>query len=219
MAEPESITEELRTDILEGRFEPGERLVELRLTEQYNCGRFAVRSALLELSTEGLIDREANRGARVRDVSITEAIQIAQARAALETLIAGEAARNADEAQCDALISIGEEMSVAVAASDWPMYSVLNGTLHRYLREISGHDVASHLVLHLRNRGAQHRFQLASKPGRARESIKQHRAIIDAVVAGDAPAATDAMAAHLASVVEVLQNWQEPEEPSSVSGA
>lgn len=207
MAQTESITDELRIDILEGRFEPGERLVELRLTGQYNCGRLAVRSALLELSAEGLVDREANRGARVRDVSIAEAVQITQARAALETLIAGEAARNADATQRDALAAIGQEMADAVAADDREAYSVLNGALHRFLREISGHAVASLLVVHLRNRGAQHRFRLASLPGRATESLVQHQAIIDAVVEGDSERASLAMADHLASVVGVLNNW------------
>lgn len=207
MPQPESITRELRTDILEGRFEPGERLVELRLTDQYKCGRLAVRSALLELSAEGLVDREANRGARVRDVSIAEAVQITQARAALETLIAGEAARNADEVQRVALAGIGKEMADAVAADDRAAYSVLNGALHRFLREISGHRVAAQLVVHLRNRGAQHRYRLATLPGRAEESLAQHQAIIDAVVAGDSAAASEAMAAHLASVVDVLGNW------------
>lgn len=207
MAHVESITDELRTDILEGRFEPGERLVELRLTDQYKCGRLAVRSALLELSAEALVDREANRGARVRDVSIAEAIQITQARAALETLIAAEAARNADDAQRAELQAIGQAMADAVAADDRDNYSSLNGTLHRFLREVSGHTVASALVVQLRNRGAQHRFRLASLAGRAEESLVQHQTIIDAVVAGDSTAAAQAMTTHLASVAEVLRNW------------
>ena len=207
MAPTTPITEKMRIDILEGRFEPGERLVELRLTQKYDCGRLAVRSALQELAAEGLVDREANRGARVRDVSIAEAVQITEARAALETLIASKAARNATDVQRDALRDIGTEMAEAVAAGDQEAYSVLNGALHRFLREISGHRVAAGLVVHLRNRGAQHQYRLASRPGRAKESLVQHQAIINAVVVGDSAAAARAMTDHLASVAEVLDNW------------
>lgn len=207
MPRTDPTTAKMRTDILEGRFEPGERLVELRLTQQYDCGRMAIRNALQDLAAEGLVDHEANRGARVRDVSIAEAIQITQARAALETLIASEAARNADDVQRDALRGIGADMAAAVAADDRASYSVLNGALHRFLREISGHHVAAGLVVHLRNRGAQHRFRLASLEGRAEQSLGQHQAIIDAVVAGDSAAAAQAMSDHLASVADVLGNW------------
>lgn len=162
---------------------------------------------MLELSAEGLVDRQANRGALVRDVTIAEAVQITQARASLERLIAGEAARNADAGQRQQLTTIGEKMAKAVESDDRDGYSALNGELHRLLRDASKHHVASQLVVNLRNRGAQHRYRLASRPGRPQASLQQHRAIIDAVVAGDVPAASDAMAAHLASVLEVLQNW------------
>lgn len=209
MASQESIVNELRTAILEGRFEPGERFVELRLTDQFNCGRSAVRTAMQELSAEGLVELEVNHSARVRDVSIGEAIQITQARAALETLIAGEAARNADNVQKEALISIGKEMADAIAADDRDTYAVLNGALHHFLREISGHRVAATLVVHLRNRGAHHRYRVESVPGRAKESLAQHQAIIDAVVAGNSITASKAMADHLASVGKVLKNWTE----------
>ena len=88
-----NITDDLRSDILAGVFPPGDRLVELHLSERYAVGRASVRSALVELATEGLVDRAANRGATVRRISIAEAIQITEARAALESLIA--AARRA----------------------------------------------------------------------------------------------------------------------------
>ena len=69
-------------------------------------GRASVRSALVELATEGLVDRAANRGATVRRITIAEAIQITEARAALESLIARHAARHATAADCAELDGI-----------------------------------------------------------------------------------------------------------------
>jgi len=212
MGEPESITEDLRCDILDGRFPPGERLVELKLTEQYDCGRLAVRTALVELAHEGLVDREANRGATVRDISLKEAVQITEARAALESLIAAQAALHATDAQRAELQTIGDRMASAVAADDRETYSGLDAELHRLIRKASGHVVAAHLVGQLRNRGAQHRFKLASVPGRAAESLDQHRAIIAAIVNRDGHGAAAAMNVHLSSVIDRLHDWTDADD-------
>ncbi|MFW2333634.1 GntR family transcriptional regulator [Ilumatobacter sp.] len=202
-----SVTDELRRDILDGRFEPGDRLLEVPLSQHYACGRAAVRSALVELTTEGLVEREANRGATVRRISITEAIQITEARAALEGVIAAHAARNATDDERTELHEIIDDMRVAVGDDRAHDYSGLNARFHRRLREMSGHTVAAQLVANLRNRASHHQYRLALMPGRPNESLEQHAAIADAVSAGDESAAAAAMDAHLRSVIDVLSRW------------
>ena len=202
-----NITDELRTDILAGVFPPGDRLVELHLGQRYSVGRASVRSALVALATEGLVERAANRGATVRRITIAEAIQITEARAALESLIARHAARQATATECAELVTIVHRMRMAVAAEDAPSYSALNSTLHRRLREISRHTVAESLVANLRNRSTHHQYRLASKPGRSAESVEQHASVVAAVVAHDEDAAANAMHDHLVSVIDALRQW------------
>jgi DNA-binding GntR family transcriptional regulator len=205
MAAP--VSERLRDDILEGAFPPGERLIELQLTERYGVGRAAIRAALVELDAEGLVRREANRGATVRRISVAEAVEITEARGVLEGLVARLAAERATDVERAGLRALIDEMAAAVAADDKLGYSKLNRTLHGRMREIARHRVADDLVANLRNRAAHHQFRLALMPGRASESLAQHGAIVDAVVAGDGEAAEAAMRAHLASVVDVLRQW------------
>ncbi|MDJ0767348.1 MAG: GntR family transcriptional regulator [Ilumatobacter sp.] len=209
-----SVTDELRQDILTGRFEPGDRLLEVPLAELYRCGRAAVRSALVELTSEGLVEREANRGATVRRISIEEAIQITEARAALEGLIAAQAAHHATSDERDELRGIVDDMRAAVAEDRDGDYSELNALLHRRLREMSGHTIASQLVANLRNRAAHHQYRLALMPGRPGESLGQHASIVEAVVAGDEHAAAAAMRDHLQSVIEVLHRWRDARRPT-----
>lgn len=207
MPQTESITAVLRDDILTGLFEPGDRLLEVPLSHTYGCGRAAVRSALVELTSEGLVEREANRGATVRRITIGEAIQITEARAALEGLIASQAARHATADDRRELATIVSDMRSAVADDRSRDYSDLNAVFHRRLREMSGHEVASALITNLRNRAAHHQYRLALMPGRPAESLEQHAAIVDAVISGDEAAASSAMHAHLASVIDVLGRW------------
>ena len=84
----------------------------------------------------------------------------------------------------------------------------MNERRHRRLQAIAGHEVAGDLVCNLRHRAAAHQFRLSSMPGRSAESLPQHAAIVDAVVAGDEDAAAAAMRAHLDSVLTVLRHSQ-----------
>jgi DNA-binding GntR family transcriptional regulator len=205
----EPVAERLRADILRGAFPPGERLIELQLTERYDVGRAAIRSAFVELEAQGLVRREANRGATVRRISVAEAVEITEARAALEGLVARRAAERATDADRRRLQGLVEQMEKAVDQGDKRGYSGLNRRLHELLPRIARHQVASDLIDNLRHRAVHHQFQLAVMPGRAEESLRQHRAIVTAVVDGRDDAAQEAMEAHLMSVIEVLRQWED----------
>lgn len=207
MGASDATTDRLRLDILEGRLPPGERLIELQLTESYSVGRAAIRSAIVELVKEGLVARETNRGATVRRVPVAEAIEINEARQALESLVAGHAATNASDQDRSDLADLATDMRTAVQAEEYVAYSNLNKKLHQQIIEIAGHTVAGELVANLRNRSSHHQFRLALRPGRPAESLPQHEAIIAAIVAGDSEAAHTAMHVHLDSVITTLRQW------------
>jgi DNA-binding GntR family transcriptional regulator len=149
----------------------------------------------------------------VRRVSLAEAIQINEARGALERLVAARAARRAGQADHAELREVLAATEAAVAAGEALRYSELNALLHRRLREISDHPVADDLVRALGNRAAHHQYRLALMPGRPEQSLPEHRAIVEAVVAGDEDGAAAAMERHLAAVVEVLRHWADLEVP------
>jgi DNA-binding GntR family transcriptional regulator len=79
---------ELRAAILRGEYSPRQRLIETELAEQYGTSRFVIRNALAQLANEGLVEIQPNRGARVREVSVQEALEITEIRRAVEGLIA-----------------------------------------------------------------------------------------------------------------------------------
>lgn len=202
-----SLADVLRDGILAGEYLPGSRLVELALAERYRVSRAAVRAAIAELDKEGLVQREANRGATVRHVSLAEAIEITEVRTAVESLIAARAAQVASVAERAELLAIVEQMHAAVAAAEHGGYSELNGVFHRRIREIARHEVAAEVVENLRNRAARHEFRLALMPGRPNDSVVQHASIAQAIAAGDSAGAEAAMRAHLHSVMHVLRRW------------
>jgi DNA-binding GntR family transcriptional regulator len=78
----------LRDAIADGGMAPGHRLVEADLVALLGVSRSSVRLAIDTLTAEGLVERVPNRDARVRVVSVPEAVAITECRMALEGLIA-----------------------------------------------------------------------------------------------------------------------------------
>src|SRR5882757_10790464 len=123
------VVDGIRAAIADGEFVPDQRLVEADLSERFGASRASVRTALVQLTSEGLVERVQNRGARVRAVSLHEAIEITEVRMALEGLCAAKAAERATEADRCGLREIGGRMQDAVAAGDVLGYSDLNKQL------------------------------------------------------------------------------------------
>ena len=199
------LTQQLRDAILNGEFAPHQRLIEADLSERYSASRAAVRTALLNLTSEGLVERVPNRGARVRAISVDEAVEIVEVRIGLETLCARKAAENLTDADADGLRRLRSDIEDAVASGNLVEYARLNQDLDRRIRELSHHATATRLLERLRAQSARHQFRLAFHPGRASQSAPEHIAIIDAVLARDPDAAEAATRAHLQGIVGVLR--------------
>jgi DNA-binding GntR family transcriptional regulator len=195
----------LRQAILSGDVAPGQRLVEEELAGTLGVTRQSLRAALLDLATEGLVERVPNRGARVRVISSEEAVAITECRMALEALCAAKAAERISDADAAALRELGEQLSRSVTDRNPLKYSELNRELHRRVGVISGQTVAMGLLDRLHAQLVRHQFQLALRPGRPEVSVEEHLAIVDAV-AGRRPEDADrAVRRHLASVIEALR--------------
>ena len=195
----------VRTAILQGEYAPGQRLIEADLCERYGTSRFIVRSALQELSAQGLVEFQRNRGARVREISLGEAIEITEVRKLLEGLQAARAAERVTAAQAEALCGIVTGMRAAVSGGELLRYSDLNASLHAAIRDIAAHETAARLLRQLRDQTVRHQFSLSLVPGRPAVSLPQHEAIVAAVTAHDPAAAEQAMHDHLQSVIDALR--------------
>lgn len=205
------VVEALRDAIIDGDFAPGQRLVEAELSERFGVNRAYVRNALLQLTSEGLVERIPNRGARVRAISLEEAIEITEVRMALEGLCAAKAAEHATADDRRDLREIGARMRDAVAGGDMFGYSDLNKRLHERVLAISGQNTARGVLARLRGQNVRRQFRLAMHPGRPATSLPQHLEIIEAVCAGDPRAAETAMRAHLHSVIDALPEVETPQ--------
>jgi DNA-binding GntR family transcriptional regulator len=198
------LTKTLRDAIVSGEYAPNQRLIEADLSATYGASRAAVRTALLELGAEGLVDRLPNRGSRVRAIPLAEAIEILEVRMSLEGLCAAKAAENIGDAEIAEFTRLRADI-LAASESDLFEYSRLNQHLDRRIREIANHPTAVAILERLRAQGVRHQFRLAFYPGRAAVSAPEHAAIIDAITSRDATRAEAETRAHLGSVIRALR--------------
>ncbi|WP_084719263.1 GntR family transcriptional regulator [Streptacidiphilus carbonis] len=196
--------ERLRQAILRGEMAPGHRLVANELAELCDVSRASIRAALLDLASEGLVERIHNRGSRVRMVSVDEPVEIMECRTALEELCAVKAAELATDAQLDELARLGRALSTSVSDVDPITYSRRNYELHALIRDISGQRTAIGLLERF-SALLRHSFQLALRPGRPQQSLSEHLVVIEAIRARNPRAAGTAVRAHLGSVTDGLR--------------
>jgi len=152
----------LREAIVRGKLAPNQRLVEAEMSTEFGMPRAAVRTALVRLEHEGLVERKAHRGARVRLVPEAEAVEILEARAALEGLAARQAALNLSPARAGELRAILERQRAALAKQDLLGASDVNAELHAKIVALSGHATAQRLIRALNSQMV--RFQFPDDP-------------------------------------------------------
>ena len=204
LPETVSLLDRLRLAIYHGELMPGQRLVETELAGRYETSRGAIREALVLLSNEGLVERQRNRGASVRPVSLTEAIEITEVRAVLEGLCSAKAAAAATRQDHRELRAIGKKMSDAVKSGDLVTYNATSQQVHTRVRELAGQTTAAGILDRLRYQSVRYQFHVSLLPGRPAQGLKEHLAIIDAVTSGDPEVAERTMREHLHSVIGAL---------------
>jgi DNA-binding GntR family transcriptional regulator len=143
--------------------------------------------------------------AQARRISFAEAVEITEARMALEGLLAARAAERVTDEQASQLDEVGLLMRRAVTAGELRRYSELNERLHALIRAAARHRTADSLIATMRGQLVRYQYPLSLLPGRPAVSLPQHERIIEAIRARSPGAAEQAMRAHIASVIEALR--------------
>ena len=197
------IVETLTRSIVEHRLQPGSKLVEQTLADQFGVSRTLIRQALFKLSQNRLIRMEPARGAFVAAPSIAEAQQVFAVRRMLEAGMTRAFILQATEEQINALKDHIAEEQAAVMRGDVPGRTVLLGDFHVRMAQLMGNEVLAHLLMDLLARCALIALMYQSA-GDAEHSHAEHGAIVQALEARDEALALHQMDTHLCNVEAAL---------------
>lgn len=194
----QAVTDAVRQAIFDGRFRPGERLVEEQVAAELGVSRNPVGEALRVLQAEGLVEISPRRGASVTKVSAEEAREIVELRAALEALCARLATRRCgapEREEIAALIARGEAAS---AAADSETLAALHADVHELMARVGRNRHLNGFVQSLRDKTRW--LYSTSLTWRARQSWAEHAAILRAVADGDEDLAALLASRHVMNV-------------------
>jgi DNA-binding GntR family transcriptional regulator len=202
------IVAELKELIYKGEFRPGERLNEAALALRMGTSRGPIREAIKVLAGLGLVTAVTNKGVFVRQLSLREMLEIYDMRALVFGFAADRACEHVTEDRRNEMQALLEGMDVACEAEDGGLYYDLNLRFHALVLELSNNQRAHQAYddyvkeLHLVRR------KYFNVPGNMRRSNKEHRAIFEAIVAGNHSRARAAAEKHVqASRVRLLDSF------------
>lgn len=199
----QQVLEILRSAITNGRFQPGQRLVEKELCELTGVSRASVREALRQLETEGLIQTLPHRGPSVTRLSPRDAESIYQIRAALEALAARLFAANASDGQVEALEAAVQALEQAYRSRDIELIVQTKQRFYEVLLTGSGNSIIASVLNTMNARITMLRRVSLASPERWPSSIREIRSLLKAIKRRDADAASAASLRHVQQAAKV----------------
>ena len=201
----ETVCEVLRDAIRRGILEPGERLMEVQLAEELGISRTPVREAIRKLEQEGYVIMLPRRGTYVSDVSVKDVKEIFEIRSALESLAAELVTLRIEPDELDKLRTLLTEIEGQIERKDSMDKIVATDVkFHGLLYQVSRNERLVAIISNLKEQLARFRTLSMSYPGRLQETLQEHRAMVEAIAAGDVDAARDAAERHMEQAEETL---------------
>jgi DNA-binding GntR family transcriptional regulator len=201
----QQVLDNLRRAIIDGRFGPADRLVERELCALTGASRSSVREALRQLEAEGLIETLPDRGPVVRTISATEAEDLYQVRALLESLVGRLFASRATADEIAELRESFDDMAKAFRATKQDAAKQLRAKDRFYDVLTTGcrNTTLDALLQALHNRIGLLRATTLAQPGRAAKTLAECERIVKAIEKRDEDAAAAACAAHVQAAATV----------------
>ncbi|MCB1386473.1 MAG: GntR family transcriptional regulator [Nitratireductor sp.] len=196
LVDEESIVGRIYEAIIDQRLPPGTKLSEATLCEAFGVGRMRVRRSLLLLSSRGVVDLQNNRGAYVAQPTLSQALQVFEARRAIEPNVARLAAERANGADVLELSGHLDMEADAQKKGDRRLAIRLSGQFHVKLAEVAKNEVMERMVKELVTRTSLI-IGIYGAAGTKNCHDDEHREILTAIGGNDGDAAATLMERHL----------------------
>ncbi|WMC10258.1 GntR family transcriptional regulator [Oceanimonas pelagia] len=198
------VGEKLELMILSGQIQPGERINESNLSATLQISRAPIREALRQLAQFGMVEIRTGKGTYVRQVLLTEAVELYEIRGVLDALAAEQASQRANEEGLASLAELVEQMRGYASKQASTEYFTTNLKFHHQIVQLSGSTALADLYEMVFKKLSLFRQKTLSKPDRLERSLMQHEEIYAAISRRDAERAAILARSHVEEAKLVL---------------
>lgn len=203
----QQVAEKIENEIIEGRFQPGQRLLESTLSEQWNISRSPIREAMRILTGEGLLIFRSRKGTFVAPLSRNELENLYTIRASLESLAISLTIQKNAATVLPELRQVQDELKKAVENGDYQAYRKLNTRFHNIYIQACDNPQLITMLHSLEKHIQRYRSKTTLKRGFA-DVLENHEKIIQMIANGDANAAAEARKQRiLSNITLILQEF------------
>ena len=193
----ESLRQKLEGAIAAGHLEPGSRLDEQEIAQRFGVSRTPVREAFRLMAANNLVELRGRQGATVRAIKAEALIEMFQVMAELEGLCARLAGRRVSSGWGDEISTIHQRLVAAGETGDINVFYDVNQEFHEAIYEASRNGFLADQARRLRNQVAAYRRRVTRMPNRIADTVREHEAIMQAILAHDPERAQSAMRDHV----------------------
>lgn len=190
------VFEKLENDILSGKYAYGELLTEMRLSEELQVSRTPVREAIRRLEQENIL-LVTGKGIVVQGITKEDIRDILEVRLRIEGIAARYAAQRMDEQQKTALQEAVELQDFYVSRADSEHVQWQDHEFHELIYAGSGSITLQSTLVPLHRKAQKYRRASVENKQRAVQSVAEHHAICEAILAGNADEAEQRMVEHI----------------------
>ncbi len=195
-----SVYQRLLAELREGRLNPGDRLRETDIAEQFGISRTPVREAIRQLEADGIVTHVPRLGATIRRLDYAEVMELYEMRAVLEGTAARLAARAASDIEIEELLEMNAQMA---ALGNAPEAFTLNRHFHAALLDAAKNRFLARAIHTLQKALMILGPTTLTQADRADKAVAEHLAVLDAIRARDGAQAEAAMRAHIEAAQRV----------------
>ena len=205
----EAIFQVLRERIASHQVQPGSRLSEQELVEEFGVSRAVVRDAFIKLEQRGLITRSHKKSATVVRLELNQIFEIYDVRELLEGLCARLAAQNVPQESWQDLVELfAGPMEDIVARGDLDTYIKGLNLLRSRMIAAANSAVLSDVLDLIHDKVSEIARRIVLLPGRLQQGLSEHRAILQALRRGDAEASEQLRRENIRSSAEYLRRYE-----------